>query len=142
MIRKCIISGFIVILLSGISLFSQDIADDGSDKVFSAFEERFKAVEKSLSYLKEKNMDSEDISSLYAEAEGFLKDLKQNTVQAEQESGRKFLSHLLSVIEEKSFERVVLAKRMDTLYIIMVSLGIIIIAGMSIYSVFMYMRRR
>jgi len=160
MIRKFMISGLLFVFFTGTSAFSQntqntqniqtsqntqnlqtELPKDNTKDILS-FEKRFKAVDESIKYLKTNNIDSNDIITAYTEAESLFHEIKSSTELKDYDMAVKFLSHNLSVLEEKSSERVSLAKRMNLMYIVMVAMGFCIIAGLSIYSIYMYSRRK
>ncbi len=141
MIRKFMISGFLFIFFTGSLLFSQeDPAKNAGD--IASFEKRFKAVDESMNYLKAKNVDNNDIITLYTDAESLFRELKYASELKDYDMTIRFLSHKLTILEEKSLERVGLAKRMDLIYILMVGFGAVIIVIMSGYSIYMYSRRK
>ena len=141
MIRKFMISGFLFIFFTGSILFSQDEQIKNANDIAS-FEKRFKAVDESMNYLKIKNVDSNDIITLYTDAESLFRELKYASELKDYDMTLRFLSHKLTILEEKSLERVALAKRMDLIYILMVAFGTFIIIIMSGYSIYMYSRRK
>jgi len=141
MIRKFMISGFLFIFFTGSLLFSQeDLVKNAGD--IASFEKRFKAVDESMNYLKAKNVDNNDIITLYTDAESLFREIKYASELKDYDMTIRFLSHKLTILEEKSLERVALAKRMDLIYILMVGFGAIIIMIMSGYSIYMYSRRK
>ncbi|HNX23338.1 MAG TPA: hypothetical protein PKG60_04780 [Spirochaetota bacterium] len=142
MIRKFMISGLLFIFFTGTPLLSQNELPDTIEKDFSTFEKRFKAIDESINYLKSKNVDSNDIITMYAEAESLFREVKYASELKDYDMTVRFLSHKISILEEKSLERVSLAKRMDLMYILMVSMGGVIVIFMSIYSIYMYSRRK
>jgi len=142
MIRKCLISGIIIISFTVMPVFPQDELTVKTANEILSFEQRFKAVDESMNYLKSKNIDSNDIISVYTDAESLFRELKYTSELKDYDMAVRFLSHKLSVLEEKSSDRVSLARRMDLMYILMVSMGIIIIVVMSLYSIYMYSRRK
>jgi len=142
MIRKFVFSGLLFFCFNGILLFSQNAALTGSADDISAFEKRFKAIDQSMAYLKNKNIDSNDIITIYTDAESLFREVKYTSELKDYDMTIKFLSDKLSVLEEKSLDRVSLAKRMDLIYIIMVGMGLIIITLMSFYSIYTYSRRK
>lgn len=142
MIRKFMISGLLFIFFTGTPLLSQNELPDTIEKDFSTFEKRFKAIDESINYLKSKNVDSNDIITMYAEAESLFREVKYASELKDYDMTVRFLSHKISILEEKSLERVSLAKRMDLMYILMVSMGGVIVVFMSIYSIYMYSRRK
>ena len=141
MIRKFMISGLLFILFSGNYLSAQNDPVKNADDI-SAFEKRFKAVDESMNYLKAENVDSNDIITLYTESESLFREVKYASELKDYDMTIRFLSHKLSILEEKSSERVALAKRMDLIYILMVGFGTVIILVMSGYSIYMYSRRK
>ena len=142
MIRRLMISGFLFIFLTGIPLFSQaeQVRNNAND--ISTFEKRFKAVDESMKFLKNKNIDNNDLITLYTDTEALLRDIKYASEIKDYDLTVKFLSHKLSILEDKSLERVSLVKRMDLMYMLMVIMGMTIIIGMSIFSIYMYSRRK
>ncbi len=141
MIRKFMISGLLFILFTGNYLSAQNDPVKNADDI-SAFEKRFKAVDESMNYLKAENVDSNDIITLYTESESLFREIKYASELKDYDMTIRFLSHKLSILEEKSLERVALAKRMDLIYILMVGFGTVIILVMSGYSIYMYSRRK
>lgn len=141
MIRKFMISGLLFILFTGNFLSAQNDPVKNLDDI-SIFEKRFKAVDESMNYLKAENVDSNDIITLYTESESLFREVKYASELKDYDMTIKFLSHKLSILEEKSLERVALAKRMDLIYILMVGFGTGIIIVMSGYSIYMYSRRK
>jgi len=141
MIRKFIISGLLFIFFAGTLLFSQSELNNNANDII-LFEKRFKAVDESLNYLKSKNIDSNDIITIYAEAESLFREVKYASELKDYDMTIRFLSQKLLILEEKSLERVSLARRMDLMYILMVSMGIGVIIVMSLYSIYMYSRRK
>lgn len=141
MIRKFMISGLLFILFTGNYLYAQNDPVKNADDI-SAFEKRFKAVDESMNYLKAENVDSNDIITLYTESESLFREVKYASELKDYDMTIRFLSHKLSILEEKSLERVALAKRMDLIYILMVGFGTVIILVMSGYSIYMYSRRK
>jgi hypothetical protein len=141
MIRKFMISGLLFILLTGNFLYAQNDPVKSADDI-SAFEQRFKAVDESMNYLRVKNIDSNDIITIYTEAESLFREVKYASELKDYDMTIRFLTHKLSILEEKSLERVALAKRMDLIYILMVGFGTVIIIIMSGYSIYMYSRRK
>jgi len=149
MIRKYMIAGFLFVFLTGIPLYSQDQIPNSQDEKpkdytneILSFEKRFKIIDDSVKYLKDNNIDSNDIISAYTEAEGLFRDIKTSAELKDYDMAVKLLSRELAVLEEKSSDRASLAKRMNLMYIIMVSMGIFIILLMSAYSIYMYSRRK
>jgi hypothetical protein len=135
------ISGLLFILFTGNFLSAQNDPVKNLDDI-SIFEKRFKAVDESMNYLKAENVDSNDIITLYTESESLFREVKYASELKDYDMTIKFLSHKLSILEEKSLERVALAKRMDLIYILMVGFGTGIIIVMSGYSIYMYSRRK
>jgi len=139
---KIIISGFLLIFFIGAPLFPQDEPVRNTAKDISLFEKRFKNINESMNYLKDKNIDRNDIIAVYNDAESLFKEVKYAPELKDYDMTVKFLSDKLTELEEKSLERVSLVKRMDFLYNLMVSLGLAIIVIMSSYSIYMYSRRK
>ncbi len=140
--RKFIISGLLFILLTGTSLFSQNDPVKNDTVDISSFEKKFKSIEQSMSFLKSKNIEYNDIITIYTEAESLFREVKYTSELKDQDMALRFLAHKLSILEEKTLERVSLAKRMDLMYILMVVMGFIIVGVMSFYSIYMYSRRK
>ncbi len=141
MIRKFMISGLLFILFTGNYLLAQNESVKYADDILT-FERRLKAVDGSMNYLRVKNVDSNDITTLYTESESLFREIKYTSELKDYDMAIRFLSHKLSILEEKSLERVALAKRMDLIYILMVGFGTVIIIVMSGYSIYMYSRRK
>ena len=142
MVRKILIS--VLILLSpGIAVFSQkEISAEYSGQI-SSLEKRFKAIDGSMNYLKKNNVDQNNIIKIYSEAESLFRDIKETPEQIKDyDMALKFLSQKLSVIEEKSAERISFAGRTGFMYIVMIATGSGIILFMMIYSIIMYVRRK
>ncbi len=95
-----------------------------------------------MNFLNSKNIDHNDIIILYGEAESLLKEIKSNPELKDYDMTLKLLSNRISLLEEKSVERVSLVKRMDFMYNLMVGLGLAVIVLMSSYSIYMYSRRK
>ena len=149
MIRKLIILWFLFIFLAGVQAYPQNepvnkVSADNASAVILSFEKRFKAVDESMLYLKNNNIDSNDIITLYTDAESLFREVKYTSELKEKDYdlAMKFLSSKISVLEEKSTERVLFAKRMNLMYILMVAMGLTIIILMSFYSIYMYSRRK
>ncbi len=140
--RKLIISALFCIFFAGVSLFSQSEPSKGGIIDISSFEKRFKVIDESMNYLKTKNIEYNDIITMYTEAESLLREMKYTSELKDPDMALRFLSNKLSILEQKTLERVSLAKRMDFMYILMVALGILIIGIMSYYSIYMYSRRK
>lgn len=141
MIRKFMISGLLFVFFTGSMLSAQEDPAKTSGDI-SSFEKRFKLIDESMNYLKTKNVDSNDIITLYTDAESLFREVKYASELKDYDMTLRFLSHKLSILEEKSLERVALAKRMDLIYILMVAFGTVIILIMSGYSIYMYSRRK
>lgn len=136
------ISGLLFVFFTGTPLLSQNELPQNLENDFSSIEKRFKTVDESINYLKTKNIDINDIITLYTEAESLFREVKYASELKDYDMSVRFLSHKISILEEKSLERVSLAKRMDLMYILMVSMGAAIIVIMSLYSIYMYSRRK
>lgn len=142
MIRKLIVSGLLFVFFTGTPLLSQNEMPQNTENDFSSIEKRFKTIDDSINYLKTKNIDINDIITIYTEAESLFREVKYTSELKDYDMSVRFLSHKISILEEKSLERVSLAKRMDLMYILMVSMGAAIIVIMSLYSIYMYSRRK
>ncbi len=145
MIRKLMIYGLLFIFFIGIPLFSQTAQTELPQNIendFSSIEKKFKAIDESISYLKTKSIDINDILTLYSEAESLFREVKYASELKDYDMSVRFLNHKISILEEKSLDRVSLAKRMDLMYILMVSMGAAIVIIMSVYSIYMYSRRK
>jgi len=142
MLRKFIISGIMFVFFAGTSLFAENELLKNNINDISSIEKRFKAIDTSMAYLKNKNVDINDIITLYTESESMFREVKYTSELKDYDMTLKFLSHRLAILEEKTLERVSLAKRMDLMYILMVGMGMVIIVGMSLYSIYMYSRRK
>ncbi len=142
MIRKLMISGLLFVFFTGSPLLSQNELPQNVENDFSSIEKRFKNVDESINYLKTKNIDINDIITIYTEAESLFREVKYASELKDYDMSVRFLSHKISILEEKSLERVSLAKRMDLMYILMVSIGVTIIVILSLYSIYMYSRRK
>lgn len=152
--RKLIISAFFLTVFIVSPLFSekaqktpvqqiqQEELPKDTARDISPFEKRFKNINQSISYLKDNNIDYSDITAIYSEAESLLKDIKNNSDFKDYDMTIKFLSGKISILEEKTADRVSLAKRMNFLYIVMVSMGLGIIVVISLYSIYLYSRRK
>lgn len=140
--RTLIISGFLLVFFIGAPVFSQDEPVRNSVKDISLFEKRFKSINEKMNYLKDKNIDYNDIIIIYNDAESMLKELKSGSELKDYDMTINFLSSKLSILEEKSHERVSLIKRMDFIYNLMTGLGLVIVVVMSSYSIYMYTRRK
>jgi len=142
MIRKLLISGLLFVFFTGTPLLSQNELPENVENDFSSIEKRFKTIDESINYLKTKNIDINDIITIYTEAESLFREVKYASELKDYDMSVRFLSHKISILEEKSTERVSLAKRMELMYILMVSMGVVIIVIMSSYSIYMYSRRK
>jgi hypothetical protein len=142
MLRKFIILLILSVFFAGTSLFAENGLLKNNINDISSIEKRFKAIDASMAYLKNKNVDINDIITLYTESESMFREVKYTSELKDYDMTLKFLSHRLSILEEKTLERVSLAKRMDLMYILMVGMGMVIIVGMSVYSIYMYSRRK
>lgn len=138
MIRKFMIIVLMSVFFSGIPILSQGVISND----IQSFEKRLKAVDESINYLKNKNIDINDILTEYAEAERLFREVKYTSELKDYDMTIRFLSQKTSFLEEKTLERVSLAKRMDLMYILMVSMGLIIILAMALYSIYKYSRRK
>ena len=145
MLRKLMFYGLLFIFFMGTPLLSQTSQTEFPQNIendFSSIEKKFKAIDESVNYLKTKNIDINDILTLYAEAESLFREVKYASELKDYDMSVRFLNHKISILEEKSLDRVSLAKRMDLMYILMVSMGVAIIVIMSLYSIYMYSRRK
>ena len=138
MIRKFMIIVLMSVFFSGIPILSQGVISND----IQSFEKRLKAVDESINYLKNKNIDINDILTEYAETERLFREVKYTSELKDYDMTIRFLSQKTSFLEEKTLERVSLAKRMDLMYILMVSMGLIIILAMALYSIYKYSRRK
>lgn len=150
MIRKLIFPCFILIFITVNPLFPQNqnpsdsstaVVTGGHDEL-SEIEKRFKSIDETVVYLKNKNVDISDINAMYSDAENLFKELKYNAEIKDYYMTLKFLTEKLSVIEEKSSQRVTFARRMNVIYILMVVMGLSIVVIMGGYSIYMYLRRK
>jgi cell division protein FtsL len=140
--KKFMILLILFISFSGTALFSQNEFLKNYEGEISELESRFRNITESLDYLKKKNVDSNDIITMYTETESLFRELKLVSELKDYDIINRFLQHRLTALEEKTLERVSLAKRMDFIYIIMVTMGSVAIIVMSVYSVYMYSRRK
>lgn len=141
MIRKFMISGLLFVLFTGNFLSAQNDPIKNTDDILT-FEKRLKGIDESLNYLRAKNVDSNDIITLYTESESLFREIKYSSELKDYDMTIKFLSYKLLILEEKSLERVSLAKRVDLIYILMLVFGTVIVLVMSGYSIYMYSRRK
>lgn len=141
-----LISGLLLVLFTVAPLSSQEESRTEPvrdiSKEISLFEKKFKSINESMNFLNSKNIDHNDIIILYGEAESLLKEIKSNPELKDYDMTLKLLSNRISLLEEKSVERVSLVKRMDFMYNLMVGLGLAVIVLMSSYSIYMYSRRK
>lgn len=142
MARKFIILS-IIFMLQGITAFSQnENTPDYSAQILS-LEKKFKVLNESIAYLKNKNMDTADISKTYAEAGNLFKDIKDNPDSLrDYDMALQLLSVKISTLEEKTADKISFARRTAFMYIVMVTAGAGIILFMVIYSILMYLRRK
>lgn len=150
MIKKHIFSCLLLVFIIGVPIFPQNQTpvDNTTTKTalnqdeLSSIEKRFKSIDESIVYLKKKNVDINDIITMYADAENMLKELKYNSELKDYYMTLRYLADKLSIIDEKTSERLTLAKRMNLIYILMVGMGLSIVLIMGLYSIYMYLGRK
>jgi len=140
--RKLMIFVFFFISFTGVSLYSQNEIITSNTIDFSEFEKKLKLIDEKMAYLKNNSIESNDIITLYKEADSLYQGLKNGGENRDSDQAQKFLSYKLSVLEEKSTERISFARSMDIIYILMTGMGLAIVIIMSIYSGYMYSRRK
>lgn len=142
MIKKVLIAGFLSLFCAVTPLFPQnDVLIDNTADI-SSFEKRFKAIDETVLYLKKHNIDISDITPIYSEAEALFREIRYPSSLKDYNMASKFLSEKLTIVEEKSSDKVSFSKSMNIIYILMLTMGCSIVIVMTIYSAYMYSRRK
>ena len=95
-----------------------------------------------IKYLKGKHLEVENLEKRLASVRHLFHILVHVFSRQDMESSRNIITMEISSLDADTRTKVSLIQRMDILYIIMVGFGLIIIFGISIYTLVMYGKRR
>lgn len=108
----------------------------------ASFEKKFREIDVYMNFFKEKMVEHDDIILLYTEAERQFRDLKTSPDISDIKLAKEYLNTKIDILDNKAKQKVSYIKRMELMYQTMVIMGLGIIVYMSIYSIYMYIRRK
>ena len=104
---------------------------------------QFRTIDQSFEYLKKNNAELGDLSKIREDALNLFKEIKDNPDSLKDyDMALQLLDARVSILEEKSAEKISFVRRSAFMYIIMAIAGTGIILFMVIYLILMYLRRK
>ncbi len=113
-----------------------------SAEEIASFEKKFREIDGYMNFLKEKMVEHDDIILLYTDAERLFRDLKTSPDISDIKIAKEYLNTKIDILDNRAKQKVSYIKRMELMYQSMVIMGLGIIIYMSIYSIYMYIRRK
>ena len=143
--KNFFIPGIIILLLficSGLS--SQDNISDNPLKPEELiyFDEMLSIAKNNIDFLNREQIDADEIKKGYAEASNVFFTLRNSPDVKDPDLLKRYLTVLTSDLVNESGDRVDFVKRINLLYWMMVSIGLIIIIIILIYSIYMFAKRK
>ena len=141
MARKILI--LLLVLFPFTAVFPEsDNPADYSSQILS-LEKKFRTIDQSFEYLKKNNAELGDLSKIREDALNLFKEIKDNPDSLKDyDMALQLLDARVSILEEKSAEKISFVRRSAFMYIIMAIAGTGIILFMVIYLILMYLRRK
>ncbi len=112
----------------------------GQDSALIA--QKLSAAQSRMKQLIDNNIDCSDLMSRLAETQKKFDELKSSLEIKDPAASRDLLLASIESIEARAAERMLLNRRMDVIYQIMVILGMLAIVLMIVYSIYMYSKRK
>ncbi len=138
------IPSIILILFICSGLSSQDNSVDSPLKPEELiyFDEMLSIAKNNIDFLNREQIDADEIKTRYAEASNLFFTLRNSQDLKDPDLLKRYLTVLTSDLVDESGDRVDFVKRMNLLYWMMVSIGMMIIITLLIYSVYMFAKRK
>jgi len=99
-------------------------------------------VSENIDYLKSKSIDVVPYQKRYVQSKTFLSQFVHSMSKEDIKSTRKIIELQIENLSRETSGLYSLTKRLDIFYIIIVSFGLIVIAGISIYTFLTYIQRK
>lgn len=129
------------LLLTAGALYSQEPAGEKESVDFSRIESSRKQIDRHVKLLKEKDIEMKKFSAQLDRLDTLIEEIKKTEDVAQ----KKRLAGLAEISSEnllrETAARVAYTRRLELLYLMMVSFGALVILSILSYSVFMYLRR-
>lgn len=133
-----------LIIFMSLSLQSQDNIQGNSlnvDEILH-FEEMLSVIKDNIKFLNEEQIETGDMKNRFAEAENLFFTLKNSADIKDFELMKRYLNTIVSELAQESGDRVTFVQRMELLYWMMLSIGLVIVFMILVYSIVMYSRRK
>lgn len=133
-----------LIICMSLSLFGQDNIQSNSlnvDEILH-FEEMLSVIKSNIAFLSEEQIETGDMKNRFSEAGNLFFSLKNSSDIKDFELMKKYLNTIISELAQESGDKVAFVKRMELLYWMMLSIGLVIVLMILVYSIFMYSRRK
>jgi hypothetical protein len=143
--KKLFIPAIILLLFICSGLSSQDntsVRNPLTPEELIYFDEMLSIARNNINYLNREQIESDQIKKRYAEAENLFFALRHSEGIKDPDLLKRYLTTLTSELVNESGDRVDFVKRMNLLYWMMVSIGLMIIVTLIIYSIYMYAKRK
>lgn len=110
--------------------------------ILGNMEKGMEKVSENIDYLKSKSIDVVPYQKRYVQSKVFLNQFVHSMSKEDIKSTRKIIELQIENLSRETSGLYSLTKRLDIFYIIIVSFGLIVIAGISIYTFLTYMQRK
>ncbi len=129
------------ILFTAAALYSQEPAGENENVDFSRIDSSRKQIDVHIKLLREKNIDLKKLPDQLQKFDNLVDEIKktEDPAQKKRLAGLAELNGENLLRETKA--RVAYTRRLELLYLMMVSFGALVILSILGYSVFMYLRR-
>lgn len=117
--------------------YSRDIL-----KMIAGIDKSLGGIRRDLDFLKEKHAEVGEVEKRLNDTRHLFHQLVHVFSRDDMKTTRRIIELETRNLENEMTSKVALIRRLDLLYIIMVFFGLIIVLGMTFYTIFMYSRRR